>query len=90
MNKIKSLFFLSDKKKVQEPVSANTHTAPTGEKEKYSSPEGEVQAAISAALYELNENVHDAENPVLTIHQGRQDYSPWRSKAHMLRQMPHR
>jgi len=49
---------------------------------------GEVLAAISAALYELNEDVHDIENTVLTIQKVKRNYSPWSSKIYGLREIP--
>lgn len=49
---------------------------------------GEVLAAISAALYELDEDVHDIENTVLTIQKVKRNYSPWSSKIYGLREIP--
>lgn len=49
---------------------------------------GEVLAAIGAALYELNEDVHDIENTVLTIQKVKRNYSPWSSKIYSLRELP--
>ncbi|MDR0431583.1 MAG: lamin tail domain-containing protein [Tannerellaceae bacterium] len=49
---------------------------------------GEVLAAISSALYELNEDVHDFENTVLTIQKVKRNYSPWSSKIYGLREIP--
>lgn len=49
---------------------------------------GEVLAAISAALYELDEDVHDMENTVLTIQKVTRNYSPWSSKIYGLREIP--
>ena len=49
---------------------------------------GEVLAAISAAIHELNEDQHDIESTILTINQVKRNYSPWSSKAHSLRQLP--
>ncbi|MDR1259074.1 MAG: OadG family protein [Tannerellaceae bacterium] len=49
---------------------------------------GEVLAAISAALYELNEDVHDIERTVLTIQKVKRNYSPWSSKIYSLRENP--
>jgi len=51
---------------------------------------GEVLAAISAALYELDNDVHDIEDMVLTISRTRRAYSPWSSKIYGLRQSPDR
>ncbi|MDH6306550.1 Na+-transporting methylmalonyl-CoA/oxaloacetate decarboxylase gamma subunit [Parabacteroides sp. PF5-5] len=49
---------------------------------------GEILAAISAALYELDEDVHDMENTVLTIQKVTRNYSPWSSKIYGLRELP--
>ena len=49
---------------------------------------GEILAAISAAIYELNENQHDTENAVLTIRPANQNYSPWNSKSLTLKRSP--
>ncbi|MDR2497453.1 MAG: OadG family protein [Tannerellaceae bacterium] len=49
---------------------------------------GEVLAAISAALYELDEDVHDIERTILTIQKVRRNYSPWSSKIYTLREAP--
>ncbi|MDR1356325.1 MAG: OadG family protein [Tannerellaceae bacterium] len=49
---------------------------------------GEVLAAISSALYELNEDVHDIERTVLTIQKVKRNYSPWSSKIYSLREYP--
>ncbi|GHV51110.1 hypothetical protein FACS1894181_12530 [Bacteroidia bacterium] len=49
---------------------------------------GEVLAAISTALYELDEDVHDIERTILTIQKVRRTYSPWSSKIYNLREIP--
>jgi hypothetical protein len=49
---------------------------------------GEVLAAISATIYQMNETQHDIESTILTIQQVKRDYSPWSSKNQMLRQLP--
>ena len=51
---------------------------------------GEVLAAISAAIHELNQDVHDVESTILTISEVRRKYSPWNSKFYTLRQNPRR
>lgn len=48
---------------------------------------GEVYAAISITLHELNKTEHDIENTVLTIARTRRSYSPWSSKIYGLRQI---
>ncbi len=49
---------------------------------------GEVIAAISAALYELDNDVHDIEHTIITIERTRRTYSPWSSKIYGLRRLP--
>jgi Na+-transporting methylmalonyl-CoA/oxaloacetate decarboxylase gamma subunit len=51
---------------------------------------GEVIAAISAALYQMDNDVHDLENMIITIKNARLNYSPWSSKIYGLRQSPHK
>lgn len=51
---------------------------------------GEVLAAISAAIYEMNQDVHDIESTILTIDEVKRTYSPWSSKIYGLRQIPKR
>lgn len=49
---------------------------------------GEVLAAISAAIYEMDQDVHDIESTILTIDEVKRKYSPWSSKIYGLRQIP--
>lgn len=49
---------------------------------------GEVIAAISATIHELNNDEHDIESTILTIHQVKRSYSPWSSKYQLMRQRP--
>ncbi|MDD3431963.1 MAG: lamin tail domain-containing protein [Bacteroidales bacterium] len=49
---------------------------------------GEVIAAISAAIYEMENDVHDIENTIITIERTRRTYSPWSSKIYGLRKLP--
>lgn len=51
---------------------------------------GEVFAAIALAMHELQNDVHDVENTILTINKVKRTYSPWSSKIYMLRETPHR
>jgi Na+-transporting methylmalonyl-CoA/oxaloacetate decarboxylase gamma subunit len=67
-------------------ASAGTLSAVRGE----SQLTGEVLAAISAAIHELNQDVHDIESTILTITEVRRKYSPWSSKLYTLRQDPRR
>ena len=49
---------------------------------------GELNAAISAALFLYFEEVHDIESTVLTIKKVQKSYSPWSSKIYGLREYP--
>ena len=49
---------------------------------------GEVLAAISAAIYEMEQDVHDIASTILTIDEVKRNYSPWSSKIYSLRQLP--
>ncbi|MCC8143520.1 MAG: lamin tail domain-containing protein [Tannerellaceae bacterium] len=49
---------------------------------------GEIITAISMALHEVNEDVHDTEDTVLTIKKVVRTYSPWSSKIYTLRETP--
>lgn len=49
---------------------------------------GEVFAAIALAMHEMQEDVHDVEDTILTIHQVERRYSPWNSKIYTLRDNP--
>ena len=51
---------------------------------------GEVFAAIALAMHEMQEDVHDVEDTVLTIQQVQRRYSPWNSKIYTLRETPHK
>jgi Na+-transporting methylmalonyl-CoA/oxaloacetate decarboxylase gamma subunit len=48
--------------------------------------EGAVIAAITTALFEVTEDVHDMESTVLTINKVTRRYSPWSSKIYGLRE----
>lgn len=48
----------------------------------------EVLAAITMAIYDLQDEVHDVESNVLTIKRQPQDYLPWSSKELAMRQLP--
>ena len=47
-------------------------------------------AAISMALHEMQDEVHDVEETVLTITRVKRSYSPWSSKIYTLRETPPR
>ena len=49
---------------------------------------GEVYAAIVMALHEMQNDVHDVEETVLTITRVKRSYSPWSSKIYTLRETP--
>lgn len=49
---------------------------------------GEVYAAISMAMHEMQDEVHDVEETVLTITRVKRSYSPWSSKIYTLRETP--
>ena len=49
---------------------------------------GEIFAAISMAMYEMQSDVHDVEDTVLTITRVKRSYSPWSSKIYTLRETP--
>ena len=49
---------------------------------------GEVIAAISLAMHEMQNDVHDVEDTVLTITRVKRSYSPWSSKIYTLRETP--
>ena len=51
---------------------------------------GEVYAAIAMALHEMQSDVHDVEETVLTITRVKRSYSPWSSKIYTLRETPHK
>jgi Na+-transporting methylmalonyl-CoA/oxaloacetate decarboxylase gamma subunit len=49
---------------------------------------GEINAAIAYAIYLYYNELHDKENPVITINRVSKAYSPWSSKIYGLRQYP--
>jgi hypothetical protein len=49
---------------------------------------GEVGAAISLALFLYSNQLHDQENPIVTITRVSRTYSPWSSKIYGLRKSP--
>ena len=51
---------------------------------------GEVFVAIAMAMHEMQSNVHDVEDTVLTITRVKRSYSPWSSKIYTLRETPQR
>ena len=49
---------------------------------------GEIFAAIAMAMHEMQSDVHDVEDTVLTITRVKRSYSPWSSKLYTLRETP--
>lgn len=49
---------------------------------------GEVYAAIGMAMHEMQSDVHDLEETILTISRVKRTYSPWSSKIYTLRKTP--
>ena len=49
---------------------------------------GEIFAAIAMAMHEMQSDVHDVEETVLTITRVKRSYSPWSSKIYTLRETP--
>ena len=49
---------------------------------------GEVNAAIAMALYLYSSEIHDQEDPVITMIRVSRTYSPWSSKIYGLRKLP--
>lgn len=49
---------------------------------------GEVNAAIAYAIYLYYNELHDKENPIITINRVSKAYTPWSSKIYGLRQNP--
>ena len=49
---------------------------------------GEIFAAIAMAMHEMQSDVHDVEDTVLTITRVKRSYSPWSSKIYKLRETP--
>lgn len=75
--------FKKKKKEVETPVM--TVTAPAVA---VKGVEDEVHAAIAAALFELNQNVHDEEYSFLTFNDEDSRYSPWSSKLFAMTRLP--
>ena len=49
---------------------------------------GEVNAAIAMALFLYGNQMHDQEDPVITMSKVSRTYSPWSSKIYGLRKSP--
>ncbi len=74
-----------DRKAAKEKVTEIEVAAPAKKKEGMS---GEVGAAIAMALHMYSSQLHDQENPVVTITKVSRTYSPWSSKIYSLRKLP--
>ena len=59
-------------------------------KKKLGEAPGEVIAAITLAMHEMQSDVHDVEDTVITITRVKRTYSPWSSKIYTLREIPRR
>jgi hypothetical protein len=75
--------FAGKNKKEEVPVGQQTPAQPVNT----DSP-GEVYAAIAMALYLYSNELHDQENPVITMIRTSKTYSPWSSKIYSLRRLP--
>lgn len=75
--------FKKKKKEVEAPVAVKTETVALAK-----GVEDEVHAAIAAALFELNQNVHDEEYSFLTFSDEDTRYSPWSSKLFAMTRLP--
>lgn len=79
VSKILSKSFGTEKKQVTETQSAMAVSEGVT---------GEVNAAIAAALFLYNNEMHDHESEILTIQKIQRTYSPWSSKIYSLRKNP--
>lgn len=76
------------KAKGMTPEAAATAAASTTAKDYVP---GEVYAAIGMALHEMQNDVHDMEEMVLTMDaEHERTLSPWNAKSITMRQLPHR
>jgi hypothetical protein len=70
------------KKAVKLPIEPESPAIPK------SDVSGEINAAIAMALYLYTNELHDQENPVITMIKVSRTYSPWSSKIYSLRRLP--
>jgi Na+-transporting methylmalonyl-CoA/oxaloacetate decarboxylase gamma subunit len=73
-------------KKMSQKKVAETGTLSAARSQSHLS--GEVLAAISATIHELNDAHHDIETTILTINQVKRNFSPWSTKRQSLRELP--
>lgn len=87
---LSTFFYLFGKGSISLSARRKNKSVVSGEKNPVDVMEvpGEVFAAISLAIHQLNDDSHDFENTVLTIVKTRRAYSPWSSKIYGLRQTP--
>ncbi len=72
-------------------VSPEAAASATAKADKEDYVPGEVYAAIGMALHEMQNDVHDMEEMVLTIgNEHERTLSPWNAKSITMRQLPHR
>ena len=86
----RKLYLNTAKKKSEKAAAKQTGCVAAESKASSGNQSGEVYAAIAMAIYAATEEVHDAENTVLTIRRVERTYSPWSSKIYGLRDMPKR
>ena len=88
MTKDRNLFkfigklFGGSSKKAEVPVETAIPQVPKNEVS------GEINAAIALALYLYSNELHDQENPVITMIKVSKTYSPWSSHIYGLRKSP--
>jgi len=73
--------------KIRNRFWQSQNTLPQPEKELETELTGETNAAIAAAIYLYNNELHDLESTVLTIKKISRVYSPWNSKLYGLRRV---
>lgn len=78
------------KKKSANAKEATKNVANSAKADTSGEVSAETYAAISMAmhLYKIDNEAHDFENTVLTIHKESKSYSPWSSKIYTLRETP--
>lgn len=83
-NYLSSILKLKSKFTKKTPEKSHTETGAQSDDDM----SAETNAAIAMALYLYTQELHDAENTVLTINKVSRSYSPWSSKIYGLRQHP--
>jgi Na+-transporting methylmalonyl-CoA/oxaloacetate decarboxylase gamma subunit len=72
----------------KKPVAATAQPQAQAPAAPQADPQGEINAAIAMALYLYSNELHDQENPVITMIRVSKTYSPWSSKIYGLRKLP--